>query len=141
MDRARTERLLRLVLVVSGVALLCALPAAVMPSDWMRAIHGRAFGEPLPDRRIVEYLTRTLSGMYAALGGITLFLATDVRRFAPVVACKSAVGVAFGAGVLWLDLIVGMPWWWSAAEGPGIVLICGTALVLAVRVLRAHAGV
>jgi hypothetical protein len=136
MSASHSEAALRLLLRVSGVALMLALPAALMPSHWMEEIHRRLLGHTLPRSQIVEYLTRSLSLLYAMLGLITWFLASDVRRYAPVIACKSAAGMLFAVGIVALDLIIQMPWYWTATEGPGIFAMCLAGLVLALRVER-----
>jgi hypothetical protein len=58
-------------------------------------------------------------------------LTTDLERFRPVVRC---LGVAFALMSLVLfgvDLVAGMPWWWSASEGPGGVVFGALLFVLA----------
>lgn len=136
MTDCRSETLLRLLLRVSGLVLMLALPAALMPTEWMRWTNDRLLADPLPATPLTQYLTRSLSGLYAAFGVVTWFLATDVRRYAPIIACKSLAGMLFAVGVFMLDLAIGLPWYWTAVEGPGIFAICLAGLVLARRIPR-----
>ena len=55
---SRTERLLRLLLRAEAVLLLCALPAAVMPTAWMDTVARAAGLAPVPRAPLVEYLPR-----------------------------------------------------------------------------------
>lgn len=140
--RSNAEHLLRLLLRVSGAALMLALPAAVMPTAWMSQINDLLLRHPLPQTPLVEYLTRSLSLLYASLGLITWFLASDVRRYAPVIAVKSVAGMLFAVGVIVLDVTIGLPWYWIALEGPSIFVICAAGLWLArtVSVVSADAA-
>jgi hypothetical protein len=133
MNADRSEWALRLVLRLSGLALILALPAALMPTTAMRWTNDLLLSEPLPATRLVEYLTRSISGLYACLGFVTWFLATDVRRYLPIIVCKAVAGTMFGVGITLLDWAIGMPWYWTAVEGPGIVLISVVTIWLARR--------
>jgi len=131
--RPSVETALRLLLRVSGAVLMLALPAALLPTEWMRQINAVLLPDPLPQTPLVEYLTRSLSLLYACLGLITWYLATDVRRYAPVIAVKSLAGMAFAIGVFAVDVSIGLPWYWTAAEGPSIFAICAAGWLLARR--------
>jgi hypothetical protein len=130
------EKTLVVVLRASAVILLVALVPVVMPTSWMATIHrGLGLGE-LPQEPIVGYLTRSLSALYASHGALVLFVSFDVRRFLPVVKCLAALNVAFGAGMLAIDLAVGMPPWWIACEGPSLIVLGGVILWLATETDR-----
>lgn len=136
MTAAATEKMLRVLLKASGLVLMLALPAALMPTSWMQRTNDLLLHQPLAATPLAEYLTRSLSGLYASLGLVTWFLATDVRRYAPVIACKSVAGMLFAIGIFVLDLSIGLPWYWTAVEGPGIFVLCAAGLFLARRVGR-----
>lgn len=136
MTLSSTERLLRLLLRVSGVVLMLALPAALMPTSWMRSANDLLLTDPLPATPLVEYLTRSLSGLYASLGLVTWMLASDVRRYAPIIAWKSIAGMLFAVGLIVLDTAIGLPWYWTLVEGPGVFALCLAGWVLARRVDR-----
>jgi hypothetical protein len=88
----------------------------------------------LPRGPIVGYLTRSLSAMYAMHGGVVLFVSLDVRRFLPVVKCLAVLLIVFGVGMIALDVMVGMPWFWTLGEGPLIAIFGGVILWLAGRI-------
>ena len=123
------EKILALILRGSGILMLTALTAVVMPLTWMREIHGGLLGMgDMPDGPIVEYLARSLSLLYALHGALLFFLARDISRFLPVIKCLAILGIIFGVIIIFLDIAVGMPVYWVLGEGPliiplGIVLL------------------
>ena len=128
------EKALMILLRIAGLISLSALAACVMPFVWMMDIHHFLGMGELPEGPIIGYLTRSLSAMYALHGAIVLFVSGDVRRYLPVVKCLAVLAIAFGAGMLWLDVTVGMPPAWTACEGPFFVVLGGVMLWLAGRV-------
>ena len=129
MTPGRSERWLKLLLRITGVVMLLAVVAFVMPRSWMVWTHRWLRMGKFPGAPIAEYLARSTSGLYATLGGLMLLTASDVRRYAPVVsflagalAAKSLLGLAFG---LWM----GMPLYWLVGD---LVSACGFAVVVLV---------
>jgi len=128
------EKALVVLLRVSAVILLMAVIPAVMPFAWMDEIHRQLGMGDLPRGPIMGYLTRSLSAMYAMHGGLVLFLSLDVRRYLPVVKCLAVLALVFGIGMIVLDIMVGMPWFWVLGEGPFIIVLGGIILWLAGRI-------
>lgn len=128
------ERLLVLLLRVSAVILLLATFAIVMPSEWMTR------GDELFDLRthagepLFEYLTRSLSAMYASLGVLSWVLASDLARYRPLITLWGWFHIGFGVVILGIDTWAGMPWYWTAIEGPGLVVAGSLTLYLLHRV-------
>ena len=91
----------------------------------------------MPTGPIVEYLARSLSAFYALVGALCLVMASDLERYRPLVrffgVCLALLGIVF-TGV---DLAAGMPWWWTALEGPGAVPVGALVYFLARPVHRA----
>ena len=112
-----------LFLRVVGVGGLFALLPVFMPFAWMAAAHRWLGLGEMPAAPVVEYLARSASALYALFGALFLVLASDLGRYRPLV---QFLGVAFallGLVVFWVDLSAGMPWWWTAFEGPpGLVV-------------------
>jgi len=119
------------VVVGKEAVLLAAVIPAVMPFAWMDEIHRQLDMGDLPRGPIMGYLTRSLSAMYAMHGGLVLFVSLDVRRFLPVIKCLAVLIVIFGIGMIVLDIMVGMPWFWVLGEGPIIIIFGGILLWLA----------
>jgi hypothetical protein len=94
---------------------------------------------PLAETPLTFYLARSTSALYALHGAILLLAASDPPRYRSLILLLGASNLVFGAVLLGIDLEAGMPAWWTAAEGPGVVLI-GAALVLLARRLPAEGG-
>ena len=84
----------------------------------MNDIHqGLGMGE-LASQPVVGYLARSTSAFYALLGGLFWVVSLDLRRHRPVIRFLGAASVLIGFTLFCVDLVEGMPWWWSLAEGP-----------------------
>lgn len=127
--------LLTWLLRIAGGALLLAAPCSLLPMDWMSAAHNALGLGPLPQGPIVVYLARSASLLYAMHGAILLALAADVQRYRPLIACIGLLTFAFGAGVALIDAGAGLPWYWTALEGPPTALM-GAATYRLARAVR-----
>ncbi len=103
-----------------------------MPYSWMNAVHEFLGMGTLPDEPIVGYLARSTSAFYAALGAIAWVVSFDLRRYRPLVTGLGVAFLAFGAMLLAVDWIEGLPLWWKVVEGP---LVMGFG-VLTLSLLR-----
>jgi hypothetical protein len=131
----KADKVLVLFLRIAGVGSLLALVPVFMPLSWMAATHRWLGLEEMPAAPVVEYLARSVSAFYALVGALFLVLASDLCRYRPLV---QFLGVAFTLLVpvfLFIDLAAGMPWWWTAAEGPP-----GLAVGPFVYLLARHGG-
>ena len=119
----RADKAVVLLLRILGVGGLLALVPVFMPFAWMAAAHRWLGLGEMPAALVVEYLARSASALYALFGALFLVVASDLDRYRPLV---RFLGVAFTLLVpvfLFIDLAAGMPWWWTAAEGPpGLVV-------------------
>ncbi len=128
----RADKALVVFLYVVGGSSLFALVAVVMPFSWMAAVHRWLGLGEMPAGPIVEYLARWLSTFYALLGAIFLVMASDLERYRPLVRFLGVAFTLMSVVALGIDLSAGMPWWWSAIEGPpGLVI--GPAIYLLAR--------
>ncbi len=124
------EEWLAILLRVGGGVMLLAFGAVFMPSEWMAASHRWLGLGEFPASPLVDYLTRSASTLYGIHGGLYVVVARDVRRYAGVIAYLGATAVLFGALALGIDLHAGMPWYWTAGEGPPILAFGVLLLVL-----------
>jgi hypothetical protein len=118
----------KLLLRIIGSVALLALVAVVMPYSWMNAVHQWLGMGELPSEPVVGYLARSTSAFYAFLGGLFWVVSFDLHRHRMVLCYLGVVIVIFGAVLLVVDLLEGMPLWWSLGEGPinivfGIVIL------------------
>lgn len=118
----RTERILTILLRLLGVMMLFALLAIPLPRAWMAAIHAWLGLGPFPAGPLVDYLARSISGLYAIHGGLLLVCSTDLRRYRPVLQYCLIAGLLFGAAMTAIDFHAGMPIYWSACEGPFVMV-------------------
>ena len=65
------------------------------------------------------------------MGALCLVLATDLERYRPLVRFLGLAFALMSLVLLGVDLAAGMPWWWSASEGPGGVVFGALLIVLA----------
>ena len=66
--------------------------------------------------------------MYFAHGVLVLTVSTDVTRYWPIVGVLGVFNVFLGSVFTWVDLVAPMPWFWTLAEGPPVV-IAGVILI------------
>jgi hypothetical protein len=131
----RCEKLLRIMMRLFGASSLLALPFVFVPRSLMATIHQDwlAMG-PLPEAPIVGYLARSTSAFYALVGGLMIVLSLDISRYRPVIGYLLGASLAFACMLLGIDLAEGMPRWWALAEGPFVMVITSTLLVVWWRV-------
>jgi hypothetical protein len=130
-----SKQLLIALLLIGGIVQLLALVPIFFPYSWMAAIHDRMDIGALPELPIISYLTRSLAMLYALLGALCLFIALDVERYLPLVRFLAILKLIVGAGLLLLDLVAGMPWYWTITEGPSLILYSVVLWWLATQML------
>lgn len=114
-----------------------AVIAVFLPTETMAAVHRSLGLGELPEAPITEYLTRSLSAMYALHGVVLLALSADVRRHLTAVNWIGWATAALGLLFVGIDLSAPLPTWWAAGEGP-CVTIAGLVLVYLSRRVRAE---
>jgi membrane associated rhomboid family serine protease len=102
-----------------------------MPSSWMDATHRWLGLGEMPTGPVVEYLARDLSAFYALVGALLLVMASDLERYRPLVRYFAVAFIVLSILFTGVDLAAGMPWWWTASEGPGGVVFGALLFVLA----------
>jgi hypothetical protein len=99
----------------------------------MQIIHRWLDLGDMPGASIVGYLTRSISGLYALFGLLTLYVSFDVPRYLPFIRFQAWAGLVFCLGIIGIDLAVGMPTYWTCGEGTAVLLGNGILLGLAYR--------
>jgi hypothetical protein len=117
------DRILTWILRLSTVFLALSIPTIFMPEAWMSATHQWLGLGEMPRAPIVIYMARSLSAMYATLGGFTAILSTDVRRYEPIVTLWSWMHIIFGALIIGIDAQAGLPLHWTLTEGPPLIAV------------------
>ena len=124
------DKALVLLLRFVGVTALFALFAVFMPASWMATTHRWLGLGEMPTGPVVEYLARSLSAFYAIIGALCLVLAADLERYRPLVRFLGVAFALMSLVLLGVDVAAGMPWWWTASEGPGGVVFGALLFVL-----------
>lgn len=134
------ERWLVRLLWAFGLLDLAAFSAVLMPWSVMDGIHRACGLGELPTTPIVGYLARTASLLYALHGAVVLFVARDVRRYAPLVRFLAVLAMLQGAALILIDRVEKLPGWWQFWEGSCIAAIGGMVLLLQRGSAGPHAG-
>ena len=127
----KSDKVLVFLLRLVGVGSLFALIPVLMPMSWMVATHRWLGLGEMPTDPVVEYLARDLSAFYALVGALLLVMASDLERYRPLVRFFALAFIVLSILFTGVDLAAGMPWWWSASEGPGGVVFGALLFVLA----------
>jgi hypothetical protein len=136
-----TDRFLIILLRINAGVLLLAAPCALVPFAWMDALHRDALGlGSLPDIPITRYMARSLSLVYAMHGAVILVVTLDWGRYKPLVPILALLHVGFGFAMLAVDLSSGLPWWWTAIEGPSLAGFGLLVFAVYLRTRRASCG-
>lgn len=122
------KRLLSWVLCLAGAVEVLAFGAVVMPRPWMEVSHAwLGLGEFSPGP-VTMFMIRQASYVYG-MHGVSLFvLASDVRRFRPLVLLNGISFLLAAPVFLCIDYTSGMPHWWTALDTLGCGFL-GAALL------------
>ena len=126
--KAAHQRLQSWLLRLAGTFELLAFFAVVMPRSWMEASHAWLGLGEMPGGPVLMFMIRQASYAYGMHGVSLWVLATDVKRFRPLVVLN---GVSFllAAPVFFvIDYTSGMPLWWTLEDTLGCGLF-GAALL------------
>jgi len=125
MKPARAEKWLTILFRLNAILLSSAALAIFLPNGWMQTIHQWLGLGQLPEAAITGYLARSCSLLYAMHGVVLLMVSLDMRQNWNLVGCLAILHMVLGVVMLGIDLNVGMPWYWTATEGPGILVFGG----------------
>ena len=135
-----SERWLQLLLRLGGVLTGSAVVAVFLPTETMVSIHQQLGLGEFPVAPITEYLTRSLSALYALHGVVLLALSLDVGRYLEVITWTGWGTAVLGVLQIGIDLHAPVPGWWVAAEGPWVVVAGALLVWLSRRVGAERAG-
>lgn len=127
--RVRSDRRLRLFLMLVGVADLLAIVVVFLPATWLGWAHETVGLGNFPEGRIVGYLARSTSLLYGIHGAMLLVLASDVACYRPLIRWYGRVIAVAGVLLVGVDIAESMPVWWTAFEGIAVVGIGSVILM------------
>ena len=128
------EKVLKWLLVVLGALAATAVVPMVMPFAWMQSVNDALGLGPLVDTPLAQYLTRSLSAMYALVGVLTIYVGLDARRYRSLILVMGWLTAVLGLALSVIDFAIGMPASWSWGEGPPTVACAAFMIYLARRV-------
>ena len=115
------KRTLIILLRVSGLMLITAFIAVLLPYETMARIHQQIGLGNLPRLPILDYLARSVSMFYGIHGVIVLYISFNLMRYIELLKLLCYLGFVFGIALFVIDMNAPMPARWSFAEGPFIV--------------------
>ncbi|GEP44515.1 hypothetical protein [Brevifollis gellanilyticus] len=125
-------RLQRLILRISALAALLALPAVILPrlaAEKVSWIMG--FGQP-PMTPLMLYMMAGGGAVYVGQAVLLWTMSTDVVRYQPLVRLVGRIYLVCAPVFLWIDTQAGLPKWWMGMDCLGC-LFFGAALLWACR--------
>jgi hypothetical protein len=117
MTRDLARRLLWIVVIANGVAMLTAVVPMLMPRSWIVWTHARLGMGEFPAQPIAEYLACLTSGVYAIFGLVLLICARDLDRYAAVITAIVGGVAVLSVVMLLYGLRIGIPTWWLIGDG------------------------
>jgi hypothetical protein len=126
----KPEQLLRLVLIASGASCAMAVLPMLMPLHWLATCHRLLGLGPMPSGPLVEYLIRSVCGLYAMLGVLMIMTGQRLPQYRPMVMCLAGLWIGFGLAIGWIDLSAGLPSWWTWSESLMTIAMGATFYVL-----------
>lgn len=125
-------KLLQWLLRLAGGFELLAFFAVIMPRSWMEVSHTwLGFGE-MPEGPIIMFMIRQASYVYGMHGISLCLLASDVKRFRPLIILNGISFTLAGFVFAAIDYSAGMPLWWIIGDALGCGLF-GVAVLLLQR--------
>ena len=131
----RADLLQSWVLRLTGATEILAFISVVMPRSWMEVSHSWLGLGEMPGGPLIMFMIRQASYAYGMHGVSLWLMATDVRRYQPLIVFNA---ISFlGAAVVFavIDYTAGMTFWWTIVYAYGCASF-GVAVLILNRKLR-----
>jgi hypothetical protein len=128
MSEANRKLLLSWLLRLAGSFELLAFIAVIMPRSWMAASHAWLGLGQMPEGSVLMFLIRQASYTHGVHGISLWLLASDVKRFRPLLLLNGISFLLAGPLFFIIDYTAGTPMWWTATDGPSCGLL-GAAML------------
>jgi len=126
------QRLQSWLLRVTGSVEILAFFAVLMPRSWMEASHAWLGMGEMPEGAVLMFMIRQASYVYGMHGVSLWVLASDVKRFRPLIVLNGISFLLAAPVFLIIDHTAGMPLYWTISDAVGCGLI-GAALLWLTR--------
>ena len=109
-----------LVLALRSLAVIdmLAFVAVVMPATWIQLAHEVAGLGDFPNAPVAGYLARSASALYGLHGMMVFYMSFRVARYWGLIRFTAMLALFHGLVMLAIDVVEGMPTWWTMVEGP-----------------------
>jgi len=111
-----------------GLLEMLAFIAVVMPRSWMEVSHVWLGLGQMAESSVLMFMIRQASYNYGMHGVFLWIIASDLKRFRPFVLLNGWSFLLAGPIFFFIDYSSGMPWWWSAMDGPSLAFM-GAAML------------
>lgn len=128
--------LLKWLLRAHALMLLLAIAPIFFPYSLMNSIHEMLGLGELPFTPITEYLTRSLSLVYALHGAVCLVITFDMNKYLPLMKTIAGFHFLFGLFSTGIDLHSKLPSYWVVGEGPMISIFAIFVYVVAGQCIK-----
>ncbi len=131
---------LKWLLMLSGLVLMVAFAAVLLPVVWMaRTSEWIGLGE-FPNRPLTVYLARSTSLLYGVHGVLMFYTAMTLEKHWRLVWLFGWLHIVIGTTIFVVDFLAPMPWYWTAAEGGPVAVLGLVILMLAQRAFGNRPG-
>ena len=113
------QRLLSWLLRLAGSVEILAFISVVMPRSWMETSHAWLGLGEMPSGPIIMFMIRQASYAYGMHGLSLWVLASDVKRFRPLILFNGISFLLAAPTFFLIDYVSGMPWFWTAFDTLG----------------------
>ena len=125
--------IVRWLLILSGLVLMTAFGAILLPVSVMASTHQWLGLGEFPNFPITAYLARSTSLLYGVHGVLMFYTGLTIQQHHRYVPIFGWLHIVIGLTLLVTDIVAGMPTFWTAGEGGPIMVIGVVILVLANR--------
>ncbi len=124
------DRLQSWVLRLTGATEILAFISVVMPRAWMESAHSWLGLGVMPEGPLIMFMIRQASYAYGMHGVSLWLMATDVRRYQPLIVFNAISFVIASFVFVVIDYTTGMPLWWTFVDGFGCAAFGVAVLIL-----------
>ena len=117
-----SNQLQSLILRLTGATEILAFISVVMPRSWMESAHSWLGLGVMPGGPLLMFMIRQASYVYGMHGVSLWLLATDVKRYRPLIIFNGISFLLAGVVFFLIDYSTGMPFWWTIVDSFG----CGS---------------
>ena len=123
------NRLQSWLLRLTGATEILAFFSVVMPRSWMEVSHSWLGLGEMPEGPIIMFMIRQASYVYGMHGVSLWLLATDVKRYQPLIVFNGISFLLAGLVFFLIDYSAGLPTWWTIVDSFGCASF-GVAVLL-----------